>query len=219
MILNSQYEYRNVLEKVVHPGTRWLDVGCDRTILPEWMRKSVDVQRELVSRCELASGFDKYDKRPHVAGMSKDVWDVDELPYSNNSYNLITANMVLEHVENPIIFMREVHRVLAPRGKFVFHTPNRKHPLVFLAKVLPHSIVRRIASSLDARAQEDIFPTHYRLNTREDITSIPWFDVINIRGVPTQLFWRFPLIRSIESWLIRRSSEDRQSNWIVVMEK
>lgn len=44
--------------------------------------------------------------------------------YKSNSFDFIVASEVIEHLENPWLFVREVHRVLKSGGKFIITTPN-----------------------------------------------------------------------------------------------
>ena len=46
------------------------------------------------------------------------------LPFAENSIDCIFATEVLEHLENPRFFMREVFRVLKPGGQFIMSTPS-----------------------------------------------------------------------------------------------
>lgn len=47
------------------------------------------------------------------------------LPHKNNSFDVVTAMDILEHVEQPEDLIREAARVLRPGGLFFFHTFNR----------------------------------------------------------------------------------------------
>ncbi|MDP2593366.1 MAG: class I SAM-dependent methyltransferase [bacterium] len=48
----------------------------------------------------------------------------DKLPYNENTFDLVTAFQVVEHLENPFLIAREVKRVLKPGGIFAFSVPN-----------------------------------------------------------------------------------------------
>ena len=162
---NSQFAYREMLEDLVTPHTRWLDLGCGHQFFPEWMPDSKQMQVQLLGRAAYAVGIDPVDYRPHVAGLHKIAATVEQLPFPDNSFSLITANMVVEHVTDPRRLLSEVRRVLTPGGLFAFHTPNARYFEVAIARLLPSAIKKWFASLLDGRAADDVFSTHYRLNT------------------------------------------------------
>jgi len=178
---NSQFAYREALQEVVRPGVNWLDLGCGHQLFPDWMPDALSTQLDLVSRCALAMGVDAADLRPHAAGLRKVAADVEQLPFENETFSLVTANMVVEHVRNPERLLREVCRVLVPGGLFLFHTPNARYFEVVIARHIPTSLMRGVASFLDGRAGDDIFPTHYRLNTDRDIGDLATQSGLGIR--------------------------------------
>src|SRR4051812_41705293 len=49
------------------------------------------------------------------------------IPFPNRSFDVVAANMVLEHVADPARFFREVARVLRPGGHFVGHSISGTH--------------------------------------------------------------------------------------------
>ncbi len=166
---NSQFAYRQVLQEAVQPGVSWLDLGCGHQLFPEWMPDSTASQVALVRRTALAVGVDAVDLRPHVAGLRKIAADIEYLPFRSESFSLITANMVVEHVLHPQRLLSEINRVLMPGGMFLFHTPNANYFEVAIARQIPSRVMKLVAGFLDGRGEQDIFPTHYRLNKASDI--------------------------------------------------
>ena len=169
---NSQFAYREALTEAVRPGITWLDLGCGHQFFPEWMPGWMETQQALVDVCESVTGVDAVDHRPHSCGITKFAADIEQLPFADESFSLVTANMVVEHVANPERVLREVFRVLAPGGQFLFHTPNAKYFEVAIARRIPSGVTAAVASLLDGRAHDDIFPTHYRLNTADQIKAL-----------------------------------------------
>ncbi len=49
----------------------------------------------------------------------------EDLPFENNTFDVVCAMDLLEHVEDPKLVIAEAARVLKPQGKFFFHTFNR----------------------------------------------------------------------------------------------
>src|SRR5438876_379212 len=89
------------------------------------------------------------------------------IPFPDHYFDLITSSWVLEHVAHPEFFLAEVARVLRPGGTFVSLTVNAKHYVPCLARVFhlaPHSWTQKLLHALHGRADEDTFPTFYRMN-------------------------------------------------------
>jgi len=58
----------------------------------------------------------------------KDVYRVnmnkEKFPFADNCFDTAIAGEVVEHVENPSFFLREINRTLKPNGKFIVSTPH-----------------------------------------------------------------------------------------------
>lgn len=51
------------------------------------------------------------------------VADISDLPFADNSIDIIISEYTLEHVKNPLKVMQEIHRVLKPDGKIYITVP------------------------------------------------------------------------------------------------
>jgi ubiquinone/menaquinone biosynthesis C-methylase UbiE len=47
-----------------------------------------------------------------------------EIPYLDNSFDIIVSFETIEHLDNPKLFLQECKRVLKPKGTFICSTPN-----------------------------------------------------------------------------------------------
>ncbi len=47
----------------------------------------------------------------------------DELPFRDGSLDLVISQEVLEHLEDPVLWIQEIHRVLKPNGRFYCQLP------------------------------------------------------------------------------------------------
>ena len=64
------------------------------------------------------------------------VYDVENpLPFDENSFDLVTALALIEHLNNRENFLKEIYRILKPEGILLMTTPSRlaKPILEFLA--------------------------------------------------------------------------------------
>lgn len=88
----------------------------------------------------------------------------EEIPFEDDTFDLVFSDNVLEHLRNPIDAFREVWRTLKPGGIFLFKTPNRLHYVPVIARLTPHG-AHQFVNRLRGRAEVDTFPTLYRANT------------------------------------------------------
>jgi len=164
---NSQYAYREALRAHCRPGIAWLDLGCGHQLMRDWMPSGQQYEAELLRRPQLFVGIDadvpslrKNSTFRHlVAG------DIEILPFRDEAFDLATANMVIEHVQCPEKFLREVRRILRPGGEFLFHTPNLWGYTIMIARLLPQRVKVWLIRLLEGRGAGDIFATFYRLNS------------------------------------------------------
>jgi len=167
---SNQECYASVLDRLVTPTTRWLDAGCGHQVFP-W---APELEAALVERAAFAAGCDLDEpamrKHPPIRRVASA--DLEALPYREASFTLLSANMVVEHIARPAAVFSEFARVLAPGGQVVLHTPNAWSYFVLAARCVPERYRRRLASHIDGRPLEDVFPTHYRANRPRRITRL-----------------------------------------------
>ena len=164
----SQYHYLDVLRREIPPRCKWLDIGCGHNLFGSWM---MNEERELTTRAQEFVGIDL-----DQAGIAKHqtlhfrvIGNLEKLPFPNDRFDVVTANMVIEHIERPDVVFGEIFRVLRNSGTFIFHTPNRDSLQNAVLRKLPQALKNKLALILEGRNEEDVFPAYYRLNTVEEI--------------------------------------------------
>jgi ubiquinone/menaquinone biosynthesis C-methylase UbiE len=160
--------YRDRLLELVSPDTEWIELGCGRKLIASWLKNSDSDQRYLSSSCRRLVGLDAVadDVLSHPYLHERAVGDLLRLPFEDSSFTLSTARCVIEHIAEPTLFLREVWRVLKPGGRFLFATPNYFYYQSFIAARVPNRLKKLLIWALERRAEHDIFPTYYRMNTR-----------------------------------------------------
>ena len=165
-MMNPQVVYREKLRSNIDRETSWLDLGCGHKIFSSSLPDSENSQHELVQRAKIVVGIDGDPGALQANRIirHKIVGSIEKLPFNDQSFNLITANMVIEHLSYPHILLSEINRVLAEGGTFIFHTPNIKNYKMILARLCPEFLKKPVIRYLQNRDEVDVYPTCYRLN-------------------------------------------------------
>lgn len=167
----SQAQFEEHLRAHSAAATAWLDLGCGHHLLPLWREEA---ELTMIGACPLVVGLD-YDfdsVRKHRSIRNRLRGDASVLPFADGTFDLVTANMVVEHLSDPEGQFAEVARVLRPGGVFLFHTPNDESYLIALAKLFPDGVKKFLARVLEKRVASDVFPTHYRANRPSTVREI-----------------------------------------------
>jgi SAM-dependent methyltransferase len=215
-IVNSQFLYADALRNELPGATAWLDLGCGHQFLPDWLP---DLERRLaIGECRAVGvDLDRGALRAHRDLRLRIVGSIEQLPVASATFDLVTANMVVEHVEQPASLFAEVSRVLKPGGLLLIHTPNAQGYTTLLTRMIPESWRPRLAYLLQERFEHDVYRTFYRANTVEALVTAAhhWglrpIDVRTVHSSP-QLY-RIPLLRSIEAGLLRLLQADSLARW------
>ncbi len=153
----SRTLYQELIRDQVASGNRLLDAGCGRHL--EFSKEfSDDVQ---VVGIDLEPALDTHnDCSPYgVRG------DLEQLPFPENSFDLVISRSVVEHLSNPGRVFGEFHRILKPGGKVILSTPNKYDYVSVLASLTPYRLHRITVSKILKVSEDDVFPTLYRANT------------------------------------------------------
>lgn len=119
---------RIILENLdIKPGMRILEVGCGRgfyeaavvKIYPGVKIVGVDLNEKYL---EVARRAVKDDNVTFLKA------DATKLPFGNGEFDRIICTEVLEHIRDDERVIREIFRVLKPRGKVLITVPNKDYP-------------------------------------------------------------------------------------------
>lgn len=172
-LTHSQLVYAQKVKSLVGNGSKWLELGCGHELLRSWSI-SADELEDIVGRPKLLVGIDVGlgDLQRHARIRDKVCGTASELPFASGTFDLVAANMVVEHLDRVSTVLTEVHRILRPGGCFLFHTTNRSHYMFRVAQWVPQQLRDRIIWFLQRRAEEDVFPTLYKMNDASSIKAL-----------------------------------------------
>ena len=110
-----------------YPNSKLLDIGCGFNY-----KLLLEVEQYI------SEGYGIDYKVPELKNgkiKTKQIKINDKLPFRNNSFDFVTMLTVLEYFEHPVEIIREIERVLKPKGKLILTVPTRnaKPILEFLA--------------------------------------------------------------------------------------
>ncbi len=118
----------------------------------DFFKKEMDVLHVAPEPCFLkrfeAQHRDRYITADIESPLAKVKMDIHEMPFKDNTFDVVLCNHVLEHVNNDIRAMQEIHRVLKPGGWAILQVP-------FFSPV-PETTVEDL-SVTDPRERERLF--------------------------------------------------------------
>jgi SAM-dependent methyltransferase len=141
----------------LRPGISILDVGSGRLpTLPSAARPHSSRYFGLdVSAQELAAaGSGAYDET-----VISDI--TQRRPELEERFDLVLSWQVLEHVDSMSDALENMRAYLRPQGRMVAQISGTFGPFALLARVIPHSISRRLMQRLLGARPEEKFPTRY----------------------------------------------------------
>lgn len=185
--------FREHLLRYMSEDSTVLDIGAGAGIVQQMNFKDqvakvvgVDLDPRVVKNPFLDEGF---------------VSDAGALPFPDESFDVVFADNVMEHIDHPEEMLIEIRRVLKPDGYFLFKTPNKFHYMPLIATITPHSFHRWV-NRLRGRAVEDTFPTRYLFNSQTSVAEVSvrsnfevrYCDLIEGRPEYLRFFFVFYLI-------------------------
>lgn len=207
--------YAGLVRRNLHPNSRVLDLGCGRGGLVEQLDHPLALM--------VGVDPDHLSLREHRLSLPRVQAISQRLPFAALSFDLIFASWLLEHLARPQADVAEISRVLRPGGAFIFITPNARHPLATLNRLLGRlgALQARLVRRLYARAETDTFPTTYRANDHATLSQLAAKAGLHLEFLtaipdPTYLAFTPTLFRAAQ-WLDNRLSDARQLHMVGLM--
>lgn len=179
-------------------GCSLLDLGTHDGAFTERVASSLGAAR--VAGIELIPAHAERARRCGIDVVSTDL--DDGLPYEDESFDVVHANQVIEHVRRTDAFLREIRRVLAPGGAALISTNNMAswHNVASLAlglqpmpmHVSDEVIVGNPLNPEHGHAHEDIGRTHLRLFTARALTELCAHHGLRALAVRTSGYYPLP---------------------------
>ncbi len=131
----------------------------------------------------------------------------EQLPFKNESFDVVLSFDVIEHLASDFLFVKEVKRVLKKNGRVYIATPNRHRLAVILQSLLGKSRT----FPLVIHEKDLIGGIHYREYTSNELKKL--FSNARFKNISIEHFWlglrgkidigiSYPLIKELSQILI-----------------
>lgn len=127
-------------------GKKVLDMGFGNGVILGTFSKTGAIMSGVEVDQILFDISQKYLQRLNIEALIS-IYDGKKLPYPDNFFDYIYSTSVLEHVDDPTLFILEANRVLKSEGKMYLAFPNRfalrdSHTGLYFLGYLPRNITQ-----------------------------------------------------------------------------
>jgi len=121
----------------IRPGFRILELGCGTADMWKGKQHLLKDQTELILT-DLSPGMiaAARENTAEFSGVQYQIVDIQDIPYPENTFDMVIANMMLYHVSNLQKGLSEVRRVLKSGGKFYCATYGQHGIMEFVNETL-----------------------------------------------------------------------------------
>ena len=121
----------------IRPGFRILELGCGTADMWKGKQHLLKDQTELILT-DLSPGMiaAARENTTDFSGVQYQIVDIQDIPYPENTFDMVIANMMLYHVPNLQKGLSEVRRVLKSGGKFYCATYGQHGIMEFVNETL-----------------------------------------------------------------------------------
>lgn len=133
---------------------RWLPSRVGRVLKTDLFDEamSMGLYPALAGRADEVVGVDVSGEIVEAAlarhrGLRAEQADVRNLPFEDGAFDAVVSNSTLDHFQDEaeiVVALRELHRVLRPRGRLILTLDNPSNPLNAVAKALPRGWLNRV---------------------------------------------------------------------------
>ncbi|MCD7839143.1 MAG: class I SAM-dependent methyltransferase, partial [Erysipelotrichaceae bacterium] len=117
--LYQQYELKE--------GMKIMEIGCGNGQLWSINQDKLDGLEIVLSDVSLGMLNDAFKNLSHIENITYQCFDAQQIPFSNETFDIVIANHVLFYVADISQALKEIKRVLKPDGKLYASTYGIKH--------------------------------------------------------------------------------------------
>lgn len=145
------------------------DLGCGSGVIlcdvlrhkPRWRGQGLDISPAAVDYAERLSVYKQVNDRVEFR-----VGDIAQLPYEDETLDLVISSEVIEHAPDPYRALREFARVLRPDGKLILTVPMESKAIAHLHSPGQPEDLRRLCERAGLNVQR--LETHWHFGFGDD---------------------------------------------------
>jgi SAM-dependent methyltransferase len=147
---------RGVVRSIRDERASFADLGCGSGVIlseilmmkPNWHGSGLDISVEAVNYARRLAAHKRVAHRASFrAG------NAVELPYADESLNLIIASEIIEHMPEPELVVREINRVLKPGGQLILTMPVESHTPAHIKSLASREDLRALCERAGLRVR------------------------------------------------------------------
>lgn len=116
------YERNWILPPLFKQREKVLDLGSGNSIVGEYLQKHHHCD---VTALDFSAEAIRAAKKRGVKGIVQSV--EEKLPFKKGIFDMVFWGDNIEHVWDPESILREIHRILKPKGRLILSTPNQAY--------------------------------------------------------------------------------------------
>jgi 2-polyprenyl-3-methyl-5-hydroxy-6-metoxy-1,4-benzoquinol methylase len=126
---------REAVAAITEERGSFADLGCGSGVIlcdvlkhkPRWTGNALDISPAAINYAERLSRYKLVNTRAEFR-----VGDMAQLPYADETLDLVISSEVIEHAPDPQRVICEIARVLRPEGKLILTIPMESHAVAHL---------------------------------------------------------------------------------------
>lgn len=145
-----------------------------------------------------------------------------KLDLPDASVDLVVADYVLEHIEDPETFAAQVDAVLRPGGWFCARTPHKISYVSIASRLVANKAHTKVLKYIQPDRKEiDVFPAFYRMNSVSDVRkAFPgWNNQSFTHRIDPAYHFNSKLLHSIQDYMHRVLFSQACGNLFVYVQK
>jgi ubiquinone/menaquinone biosynthesis C-methylase UbiE len=136
---------------------KYLDIGCGDCIKSKLIGNLLNLKDKQIYGADIPEWSSYTEKeRKKLPINIIDLKPNEKLPIKNNTYDLVSAFMVLHHIQNLPLMLKELHRIIKPGGYLIIKEHDALTSIDYMLDDIEHAIYQVLYTN-----NENFYDEHY----------------------------------------------------------